>query len=368
MSNTVAAPRCEIVTEADGYDHATIFAGDQRLHVVVKGSGPLVLLVHGFPESWFCWREQIDAIAARGYRVAAPDMRGYGRSGKPAAVEDYSILKLVDDCVAIVTALGAEEATIVGHDWGSMVAWTAAWTRPEVFTAVIGMSVAFGGRGLIPIAGVDSFGTRRPSEVQREIAGPDKVFYQEYWVQKGALESEFEADPRGFLRDQYYSFSAGPFPPDYQAPNPLEADPAEVAEQTRSGGACLDPGAKMRDGLLTPDPVPDWLAADLDEYVAEFERTGLEAPLNWYRAMDLSWEELEPYADRPIEVPALFIGADLDVATQWSVEAVAAFDRTVPKHRPSVILQNCGHWFTRERPAETTAAILEFLEGLGHGR
>ena len=178
------------------------------------------------------------------------------------------------------------------------------------------------------------------------------------------LEGELEADPRGFLRDQYFSFSAGPYPDDFQAPDPLTATPEQVAAQTRSGGACLGPGATMRDGLVTPDPVPDWLAADLDDYVAEFERTGLSTPLHWYRAMDLSWAELAPWEGTPITVPALFVGADLDVATQWSSEAVAAFDRTVPRHRPSVVLGHCGHWFTRERPAETTAAILGFLRGL----
>ncbi|MFZ2178631.1 MAG: alpha/beta hydrolase, partial [Rhodococcus sp. (in: high G+C Gram-positive bacteria)] len=171
-------------------------------------------------------------------------------------------------------------------------------------------------------------------------------------------------DPRGFLRDQYYSFSGGPYPADYKAPNPLDASPADVEAQIRSSGVCLEPGAKMRDGLLTPDPIPEWLAADLDDYVAEFERTGLQAPLNWYRAMDLSWEELEPFAGRPIEAPALFIGAEFDVATLWSSEAVAAFDKTVPNHRASVVIKGCGHWFTRERPIETTAAIVDFLENL----
>ncbi|GAA3515852.1 alpha/beta hydrolase [Dietzia aurantiaca] len=364
MTVSTAPSRTEIVREADGYDHATIYNGEQRLHVVVRGEGPLVLLVHGFPEAWFCWRNQIDAIAAAGYTVAAPDMRGYGRSSKPDAVEDYIVTKLVDDCAVMVEALGHDEATIMGHDWGAMVAWTAAWTRPELFTAVVGMSVPFGGRGLIPIGGVDSFGTRRPSVVQREIAGPDKLFYQEYWSKPGALESEFETDPRGFLRGQYFSFSGGPYPDDFQAPDPLATTPSQIAEQIRNGGVCMDLDAKFSDGHVIPEADPDWLAADLDDYVREFTRTGLRAPLNWYRAMDKSWEELAPFEDKPVEVPALFIGADLDVATQWGAEAVAAFDRTVPQHRPSVVLEKCGHWFSRERPAETTAAMLDFLAGL----
>jgi pimeloyl-ACP methyl ester carboxylesterase len=292
-------------------------------------------------------------------------MRGYGRSGKPEAVEAYRVTELVADCVGIVEALGEERAVIIGHDWGSMVAWTAAWTRPDVFHAVVGMSVAFGGRGLLPVAGADSFGELRPAEVHRKIAGDGKLFYQEYWTQPGALEAELEADPRGFLRDQYFSFSAAPYPADHQAPDPLASTPEEVFEATRTGGACLDPGAKMRDGLLTPEVLPDWLAEDLDFYVGEFERTGLEFALNWYRCLDLDWELLAPFAGRPVAVPAMFIGADLDVATLWGSEAIAAFPQTVPQLTETVILEHCGHWFTREKPAETNAALLRFLGGLG---
>jgi pimeloyl-ACP methyl ester carboxylesterase len=353
-----------VVREADGFNHVTVTVDGQRIHLVEEGDGPLVLLIHGFPESWYCWRKQIPALADAGFRVAALDMRGYGRSGKPKAVDAYRVTELVADCVGVVEALGEEQAVIVGHDWGSMVAWTAAWTRPDVFQAVVGMSVAFGGRGLLPIAGADSFGKLRPGEVHRLIAGEEKVFYQEYWTRDGALEGELEADPRGFLRDQYFSFSAGPYPDGYEAPDPLAASPADVLAATRTGGACLEPGATMRDGLLTPDVIPDWLAEDLDFYVAEFERTGLEYALNWYRCLDLDWELLAPYADRPVEVPAMFIGADLDVATLWGSEAIAAFPTTVPKLTETVILEGCGHWFTREKPAETNAALLRFLGGL----
>lgn len=350
--------------EPDGYDHATIQAGSQRLHVVVRGEGPLVLLLHGFAGSWRCWTHQIDALADAGYRVAVPDQRGYGRSSKPESVAAYSILRLVEDCVAIVRALGEEQCVVVGHDWGAPVAWTAAWTRPEVFRAVAGLSLAFGGRGLIPISGIDSFGTKRPSVVQREIAGPDKLFYQEYWCQPGVLQAEFDTDSRSLLIGEYYGYSADAFPAEYVVSDPLAVDPAVVAEETRSGGSCIEPGASYLDALELPETLPDWLAADLDHYVREFERTGLEAALNWYRAMDLSWEELGPWEGEPIQVPAVFIGGDLDITTMWCGEAVAAFDRTVPQHRPPVIVERCGHMITRERPVETSKALLEFLSGL----
>lgn len=356
-----AATLRSLQAEADGYDHATIQAGPQRLHVVVAGEGPLVLLLHGFAGSWRCWSHQISALAEAGYMVAAPDQRGYGRSSKPNDVEAYSILNLVDDCVAIVEALGKQYCVVIGHDWGAPVAWTSAWTKPDVFRGVAGLSLAFGGRGLIPISGIDSFGAKRPSVVQREIAGPDKLFYQEFWSQPGVLQKEFDLDSRSLLIGEYYGYSADAFPVDYEASDPLAADPEVVAEETRSGGSCIEPGASYLDAIELPDELPAWLAEDINFYVEEFERTGLEAALNWYRAMDLSWEQLEPWEGTPIEVPAIFIGGDLDITTMWCGEAVAAFPTTVPQHRTSVVVERCGHMITREKPHETSQALLTFL-------
>ncbi|WP_319789603.1 MULTISPECIES: alpha/beta hydrolase [Streptomyces] len=114
-----------------------------RLHLVEQGSGPLVLLVHGFPESWYSWRRQLPALAAAGYRAVALDVRGYGRSSKPAAVDAYRMLELVEDNVAVVRALGAENAVVIGHDWGSHIAATSALLHPEVFRAVGLLSVPY---------------------------------------------------------------------------------------------------------------------------------------------------------------------------------------------------------------------------------
>ncbi len=363
MKRNVKGELKYVVREPDGWTHSTVFVGDQRLHVVEEGDGPLVLLLHGFPESWFSWRGQIRALADAGYRVVAPDMRGYGRSSKPKGIESYVITELVDDCVGIVDAFGEEQAVVIGHDWGAMVAWTAAWTRPDVFRGVVGMSVPFGGRDMLPIAGAPT--GLSPSELHREIAGPGKVFYQEYWCLPGALEGEFSADPRGYLRDQYYSFSGSPYPADAPTVDVLGADPSEVYAALRTGGSVLEPGATMRGQMIAPDPMPDWLAADLDLYVAEFERTGLEAPLDWYRAMDLSWQQLAAFEGTPLQVPASFIGGEFDVASLWGSEAIARFPETVPQLTETVILERCGHWFTREAPEATTAALLRFLETLG---
>ncbi|ACU96887.1 alpha/beta fold hydrolase [Saccharomonospora viridis] len=346
----------------------TVTANGQRFHYAEQGEGPLVLLLHGFPESWHSWSHQIPMIAEAGYRAVAPDLRGYGRSSKPRRVDDYRITELVADCVGLVEALGETEAVVVGHDWGSMLAWTAAWTRPDVFRGVVGLSVAFGGRGLLPVAGVSSLGELRPSEVHRVIAGPDKAFYQEIWIDGEGLAAEAEEDMYTFFRDQFHSFSGDVYPADHQPPNVLTISPEEVLEFTRASGAVVDRGSRFRSGLVSPETLPEWLARDLDFYVAEYERTGLHHALNWYRCMDLDWELLAPYEGRPIEVPAMFIGSDLDVATLWGAEAIANFPTTVPRLTETVILERCGHWITREAPVATGEAIVRFLRTLSSAK
>ena len=153
------------------FHHLNLHIGDQRIHAVEQGEGPLVLLVHGFPESWHSWQHQITAIAAAGYRAVAPDMRGYGRSSKPARIDDYRVTALVDDLVGLVEVLGYESAVVIGHDWGAMVAWTAAWTRPDIFRGVGALSVPFGGRGLLPVTGVSTYGELSPHATHRAIVG-----------------------------------------------------------------------------------------------------------------------------------------------------------------------------------------------------
>jgi pimeloyl-ACP methyl ester carboxylesterase len=346
----------------------TVMAGAQRVHLVEAGEGPLVLMCHGFPESWYSWRHQLVALADAGYRAVAMDMRGYGRSGKPEKVHDYRITELVADCVGVVQALGEETAVIVGHDWGAPVAWTAAWTRPDVFRAVAGLSVVFGGRGLMGLPG-DPLGERRPSTVERELAGPDLLFYQEHWS-SAAGSAEFLGDVRSWIRGGLYGFSASPpLSPELAAP-PLEGDLTRLPDEAIAGFTrsvmCFQPGTSMRDRLPpVPDPLPDWLTeADVDFYVGEFERTGFEGGLNYYRCVDLNWELLEAYEGRPVSVPSVFIGGDRDVATVWAKEAIALLPKTQSDLRGSHIVRNSGHWIQQEQPDEVNRLLVEFLRGL----
>lgn len=343
-----------------------IFANGQRFRLIEEGSGPLVLFVHGFPDGSSAWRLQLKALGACGFRAVAMDMRGYGRSSKPPNVDDYSVMHLVADLIGIVEALGERSAVVVGHDWGSVVAWTAAWTRPDVFRAVVGMSVPFGGRSLIPFAGASSFGEFSPTEAHRMIAGDTGAqFYQEYWSIPGLLESEIEPDVRGFLEGMYYSFSGDVLGPDYIDPVLERVTAADVLDTARSSAMCVAPGNRMVDALARAgNNVPAWIAHKLELLTPEFERSGFTPALNWYRALDRSWEELEPFADRPIIVPALFICGAADPPLQWGVEAIRAAGRTLPELRGMVIVPRTGHWVAEEQPDIVNAALLEFLKGL----
>jgi pimeloyl-ACP methyl ester carboxylesterase len=344
------------------WSHRGVSANGQRLHVVEQGEGPLVLLVHGFLESWYSWHNQIGALADAGYHAVAPDMRGYGRSSKPPRVDDYRITELVADCVDIVEGAGASSAVVVGHDWGALVAWSAAWTRPDVFRGVVGVSVPFAGRGLVPFAGLSPFGEIRPRELHRLIAGPDKLFYQEYFNIPGALQAELDADVRGFLRDLYFAASGDSLPVELVLPDIDQVTPEEVLAITRSTATCLARGARLRDNFPSaPETLPAWLEEELDFYVEEFERTGVEAALNWYRCIDLDWELLAPFEGRPVEVPALFIGGDADPATLWGSESIRRAREHIPKLVDAIVLSRCGHSVPREKPDAINAILLDFL-------
>ena len=130
-------------------NHRTVETNGIRMHVAEQGTGPLVILCHGFPESWYSWRHQLAALAAAGFHAVAPDMRGYGQTDAPAEIEAYTLFHLVGDMVGLVSALGETSAVIAGHDWGAPVAWHAALLRPDLFRAVIGLSVPFRPRGAV---------------------------------------------------------------------------------------------------------------------------------------------------------------------------------------------------------------------------
>ncbi|MET7655035.1 MULTISPECIES: alpha/beta hydrolase [unclassified Streptomyces] len=348
------------------WEQRTVRVDGQRIHLRIAGtSGPIVLMVHGFPESWHSWRHQMDALSDAGYRAVAMDMRGYGRSSKPAGVAAYRITESVADCVGVVQALGESTAVIVGHDYGAPVAWASAWTRPDVFRGVVGLSVPFGGRGQAALPG-NPFGERRPSEVFRELAGPDMLFYQEYFALPGGVaEQEIEEDVRSWVISGLYSLSADrPLPPELAGVDLTSLPPDFLREFVR-GAMCVPRTEKFGARLELPEKLPHWMGQDeVDFLVAELEHSGLTGPLNYYRNHDLNWEVLGEYDDRPVTVPALFIGGDRDVTTIWSQEAIARIGEKVQDLRGTVILPDCGHWIQQEQPEAVNRELLGFLSGL----
>ncbi len=321
----------------DDFHHRIENVNGIRMHCVEAGEGPLVVMVHGFPESWYSYRHQLRAVANAGYRAVAIDVRGYGRSSAPTPIEAYRMIAHVGDNVDLVHALGEETAVIVGHDWGAPIAWNSALLRPDVFRAVAGLSVPYSAPGL-----------DRPSAIFRMMGGAEE-FYIEYFQQPGRAEAEIEANVRKWLLGFYHSASG-----DALAMLPGNGSMATVA-----------PGTKMIDRFTFPDSMPQWMSDDdLSFYAGEFERTGFAGALNRYRNVDRDWEDLSALRGRPIEVPALFIGGEKDGPTMWGAASIAKFDVTLPKLFRSIVLPGCGHWVQQERADEVNSALVEFLNSL----
>jgi epoxide hydrolase A/B len=310
-----------------------------RVRVALSGEGPLVVLVHGFPESWYSWRHQIPALAAAGFRVAAPDVRGYGGSDKPLQIEAYAIAQMCADVAGLIEALGETQAILVGHDWGAPIVWNTALIHAEKVRAVVGLSVPHTGRG--PISRIELF--RRIYK--------DRFFYQLYFQTPGVAEAELEADVRVSLRKVYYNASG-------------EAIAARLPGLLRD----KPPDARLLDGLPDPDPFPAWLTEeDLAYYVSQFEKGGFRGPLNRYRTSELDFAQLAAVAGRRIEQPAGFIAGSLDPVLRFvpGLDLVEVMRGQVPDLRLVRLIEGAGHWVQQERPAEVNAALLEFLRGLG---
>ena len=316
-------------------EHRIVDAAGTRIHLACLGEGPTVLMVHGFPESWYSWRYQMTALAEAGYRAVAMDVRGYGRSAKPTTVADYRMVRNVADVVGVVDALGEGPVALVGHDWGAPIAWTSALLRPDRFRGVAGLSVPYAP----PSAGP------RPTSAMRAMAGPDAEFYVEYFQSVGRAEAEIEKDVRQWLLGFYWCAGGN-----------IENGP---------NISLVPRGTEMRDQFQYPEVMPSWMTdEDLDYYAAAFEAGGFFGPLSRYRNVDRDWEDLRAFAGQPITIPSLFIGGDRDGPTIWGAPAIAKFGETLPKLYRSEILPGCGHWVQQERPAETNALLLEWLGSL----
>lgn len=301
-----------------------------RLRVVEAGEhgNPTVLLVHGFPELAYSWRHQIPVLVDAGYRVLAPDMRGYGRSSRPERVEDYDIAALTGDLVAILDDASVERAAFVGHDWGAATVWAAAQLHPDRVSTAVGMSVPPLPRGPVP-----------PTESFRRTFG-EHFFYMLYFQEPGVADAELGGDPARTLGRLF----GGPIDP-----------AAREGLQTRMTA----PGPQgWIDRLPQPKSLGDWITQDeFDHYVDEFTRTGFTGGLNWYRNLDRNWELMA--SAQPISAPAMFLtGADDPVASFMPAQRTS---EVVTGPLRVVSVDGAGHWVQQEKPDEVNAALLDFL-------
>ncbi len=330
--------------------------GDVELAVTVAGDGPLVVLLHGFPELAYSWRHQIRDLSALGYRVIAPDQRGYGSSDAPDAVEDYDIFRLTGDVAALITHYGGGPAFVAGHDWGAIVAWALAQFRPDLLVGVAGLSVPF-----MPSMDVSLI------DVLRARFGPDDFHYILYFQEPDIAERELEADVMFSLRHVLWMASGDP------RIEPPDRTPATIT----SGGDDGDrrPGPQFLAGDV-PAGLPDWIGdGDVHAYAQAFLRTGFTGPINWYRNLHQNWERSGPWRHAGITVPATFIAGRRDPVLTSSlppeVEQVEdhpmlALQRTFCPGIVETLIDEGGHWIQQEHPQAVTDALAEFLVTIGH--
>ncbi len=311
----------------------TVERGGVRLAVDVGGTGPTVVLAHGFPELAFSWRHQVPALVAAGYRVAAPDQRGYGRSDRPPALEAYDIEQLSGDLLAVLDDLGEERACFVGHDWGALVVWQLALLAPKRVRAVVGMSVPFLPRPPAPTI-----------TLLRQLFA-DRFFYILYFQEPGLADAELAADPARTMRR-------------------LLAGLRSTELSTERASALSAPSeAGFVERLPEPAALPNWLPeADLDHYVTEFTRTGFTGGLNWYRNLDRNWTLTERVAGAHVTCPSLFIAGTEDPVLAFSPPDIGLGH--LDDHRGNRLIEGAGHWVQQERPGEVNAALIEFLDDL----
>jgi pimeloyl-ACP methyl ester carboxylesterase len=261
-------------------------------------------------------------------------MRGYGGTEAPEPIEYYSLLHLVGDMAELVKTLGETKAVIVGHDWGAPVAWHAALWRPDLFTAVCGMSVPYSPPGYVDIL-----------TALAKLGITD--FYLQYFQKPGVAEAELQQDIKGALRRLYFTASGD-----------LDDD--------KKGFGRL-PNGTLLGNTADPPSLPKWLSeADLDYYTGEFARTGFRGGLNWYRNLRRNWELGGPWRGQPIRQPSLFIAGSRDGVLRFPAAQAQldAFPKTLPGLRGSHIIPGPGHWIQQERPDEVNRLLIEFLQGL----
>lgn len=295
-----------------------------RLHFVELGSGPVVCLCHGFPESWFSWRYQIPVLAQAGFRVLAVDMKGYGESSAPPEIEEYSMEVLSKDMIIFLDKLGISQAVFIGHDWGGMLVWSISLFHPERVRAVASLNTPF-----MP---------SNPKVSSMEIIKANPAFnYQLYFQEPGVAEAELEKNLNRTFKIFFRS---------------NDENVVTVSRVCEMGGILVNtPEEPTLSRMVTEE--------DIQFYVQEFKKSGFRGPLNWYRNMDRNWEWGCKGLGRKILIPALMVTAEKDFVL--TPDMSKHMEDWIP-HLKRGHIKDCGHWTQMEKPAELNRILIEWLE------
>lgn len=319
--------------------HRTVHTNGVDMHVAEcspngSGGGKPVIFVHGFPELWRSWRNQLPVVAEAGYRAVAPDMRGYGRTTAPPNVSDYDVHHLTGDLCGLLDDLGVEKALFVGHDWGAWLMWFMALLHPERVEALANISVAYMPRGDAP-----------PMQRAKQLFG-DVFFYQLYFQDVGPADTELAKDVRRTVLRFAWSISGE------------GVEQASLRALPREGTGFLD--------MLSDPPHPlGWFTdEDLEYFVGEFERTGYFGPLSWYRNIDRNWETTPQLDGAKVTQPVLFVAGTNDPVIR--MVPPDGMKEWAPDLRGTVLIEGAGHWVHMERPEPVNEALLGFLKDVGY--
>lgn len=352
-----------------------------RMHVLEAGfekkNRPGILLLHGFPELAISWRNIMVPLAKAGYHVIAPDQRGYGRTtgwddDYDGDLYSFRRLNVVRDAFGLVFAMGHKEISVVGHDFGSPIAAWCAITRPDVFTKVALMSAPFSGSPTLPFNTANNPPSKRAYEYNlydelAKLPRPRK-HYQRYYRTREANKNMWKA-PQGlkaFLRGYYH----------YKSADWKDNKPYRLASRTASEMAKMPTYYIMvaADGMAetVAKYMPsereiannNWLPDNaLDIYVKEYQRTGFQGGLNWYRSGGLGLEEMQLFSDRKIEQPSLFISGASDWGSYQSPGALERMQEEACTDMRGVhLVAGAGHWVQQEQPEQTAKILIEFLK------
>ncbi len=303
------------------------------MHYVEQGEGTPIILCHGFPHTWYSWHRQIPVFANAGYRVIAPDMRGMGGTDAPADFSAYGLPEINADLIGLLDHIGEDKAIFAGLDFGAFAMYDLALMHPERVIAVIGLEN--------PSA--PHTPSTPPLSEYAEMA-KEHFLHIEYFREPDAADRDLNANTRDFLSKVFYALSG-----DY--------DFGQVMAHP--------PGISYREALPTPPPLPwSWLSeADLDVYVAAYEASGFTGGLNWYRSMDLKWQQRKALEGRQSDVPAYFIGSENDVDLEHfhGDNPIAQMRAQFPRLLEVQMIPEAGHMLQLECTEKTNSVMLKYL-------